>query len=264
MTWAGEAAGIAPVRLAPFSRSLPYASFTDALLLRAIATWSERRVLGIYGLDRILPAHDPFILALNHSTRLEAILVPALLMHLRGGRHIHFMADWNFRLIPGVGFLYRRARVITVARKPARPRLLNVLRPLLTDAVSPLEAARSHLLQGRPLGVFPEGTVNRDPERLLRGRYGIARLALETGVPVIPAGLRFPGVRPGGPVGEGAPFELHIGEPIASQGDAAPVATGARMRALHGRVMRSIGHLSGKTWSGHSEEETSHDDLIAH
>ncbi|RTL68972.1 MAG: 1-acyl-sn-glycerol-3-phosphate acyltransferase [Hyphomicrobiales bacterium] len=262
MTWAGHAAGHV-AHLAPFSRSLPHASWVDAFLLRAVATWAERRVLGIYGIDRIHPRFDPFILALNHSTRLEAIIVPALLMHLRGGRHIHFMADWNFRLIPGVGFLYRRARVITVARKPARPRILNVLKPLLTDGIPPLEAARAHLLAGRPLGIFPEGTVNREPGRLLRGRYGIARLALETGVPVVPAGLRFPRSGPQHPITEEAPFELHIGEPILSGEDGLRAASGEQMRAFHGRIMQAIGTLSGKSWSGHTEE-TSHEDRTAH
>ena len=32
----------------------------------------------------------------------------------RGGRLIHFLADWNFRLIPGIGLMYRRAETITV------------------------------------------------------------------------------------------------------------------------------------------------------
>lgn len=263
MTGAGQAAGSAPVRLAPFIRSLPHASWIDAFLLHGVAIWAQRRVLGIHGIEHIHPSRDPFILALNHSTRLEALLVPALLIHLRGGRHIHFMADWNFRLVPGVGFLYRRARVITVARKPARPRILNALRPLLTDGIAPMDAARAYLASGRSLGIFPEGAVNRDPSRLLRGRYGVARLALETAVPVLPAGLRFPRAVPGCPVGEDAPFELHVGEPIHVPPRATPMASSTQMRVLHAHVMQAIGRLSGKSWSGHTEE-ICHEELAAH
>ena len=261
---AAEAAGIGPARLAPFSRALPHAGLTDALLLRAIAAWAHTRVLAIHGLERIQPARDPFILALNHSTHLEAILVPALLMHLRGGRHIHFMADWNFRLIPGVGFLYRRARVITVARTPARPRVLNAFKPFLTDGKGPMDAARTHLLAGRPIGIFPEGSVNPDPEQMLRGRYGVARLALDTGTPIVPAGLRFPGSAPGRPIRETAPFEIIIGESIAhASATPKPEAGGCDMRALHARVMQAIARLAGKSWS-HQSEETSHEDVTAH
>jgi len=50
------------------------------------------------------------VLVLNHSTKLEAVLLPALLMLLRGGHHLHFMADWNYRLIPGLGHFYRSAQ----------------------------------------------------------------------------------------------------------------------------------------------------------
>ena len=73
------------------------------------------------------------------------------------------MADWNFRMIPGLDLLYRRAGAITVARKPARPRFLNLTKPLFIDTVSPMEQARQHLISGRSVGMFPEGTVNRDP-----------------------------------------------------------------------------------------------------
>jgi hypothetical protein len=35
--------------------------------------------------------------------------VPAVLMLYCGGRLIHFIADWNFRLISGIGLIYRHA-----------------------------------------------------------------------------------------------------------------------------------------------------------
>lgn len=228
-------------------QELPHATPLDAAILRLATFWARRRLLAIDGLDRILPSQDPFILALNHSTRLEAIAVPTLLMYLRGGKHIHFLADWNFKLIPGIGFLYRRARVITVLRKPAKPRFLNALKPLFTDGTSAMDQARQHLREGRPLGLFPEGTVNRAPQQLLRGRAGMARLSLETGVPVVPAGLRFPGVPAGHPIPDGAPFELRFGTPLTPR--RCLQADLAESRAWHAQIMQAIAELSDKRWN---------------
>jgi 1-acyl-sn-glycerol-3-phosphate acyltransferase len=193
----------------------------------------------------VRPACDPFILALNHSSRGEALLVPALLTLYRHGRLIHFLADWNFRLIPGIGLIYRRAETITVTRKPARPRLLNVLKPLYARETSALARARAHLEAGRSVGVFPEGTVNRDPRQLLRGDRGAARLSLQTGVPVVPAGIRF---RAAGGTPAHSAMEVMIGAPLAPprpKNDRPPLAD---VRAWHARVMSEIGVLCGKDW----------------
>src|SRR5262245_48373028 len=109
---------------------LPAQGAVDRWLLRALALIGLRWVRSIRGLEHVRGACDPFILALNHTSRGEALLVPALLTLYRQGRLIHFLADWNFRLIPGIGLIYRRGEAITVTRKPARPRLLNLFKPL--------------------------------------------------------------------------------------------------------------------------------------
>jgi 1-acyl-sn-glycerol-3-phosphate acyltransferase len=242
-----------PSAWAILSWPLPELMLTDRMLVRSIALVSRRKVRSLGGLDHIAPERDPFILAANHGTRQEAILLPALLFLLRHGRRIHFMADWNFRMIPGVDLLYRRAGAITVARKPARPRFLNIMKPLFTNAVSPMEQARQHLVCGRSIGVFPEGTVNRDPLRLLRGRLGAARLSLETGTPIIPVGLRFPTVPRGTAIPEGSPISIEVGEPLVPP--PTPIPPGyAHLSAWHERVMITIGRLSGKTWEFSAQE----------
>ena len=128
----------------------------DRLLLRGLALLASRQIVAIHGLKHIRPACDPFILVANHSTRREAILVPAMLFLLRGGRVVHFLADWNFRLIPGVGVIYSRAQVVTVTRKSARPRFLNVLKPLYGHHRSSMERTKALLAAGRSIGVFPK------------------------------------------------------------------------------------------------------------
>jgi 1-acyl-sn-glycerol-3-phosphate acyltransferase len=233
--------------------SLPDLKMIDRMLVRGIALMSRSKVCHVDGLEYIAPERDPFILAANHNTRLEAVLLPALLFLSRHGQRIHFMADWNFRMIPGVDLLYRRAGAITVARKPARPRVLNLMKPLFTERVSPMEQARAHLKSGRSIGVFPEGTVNRDPLRLLRGRYGAARLSLETGAPIIPVGLRFPTVPRGAAIPEGSPMSIAVGEPLIPPAAATSPAY-AHVRAWHEQVMMTIGRLSGKSWEFSAQE----------
>lgn len=207
----------------------------------------RQRFVEVRGLDRVHARHDPFILALNHSQRIEAILIPALLGFVRDGKLIHFLADWNFLLVPGVAMLFRCGQVIPIARKPARPRFLNVFRPLLTDREPGFVRAQRKLEEGASIGIFPEGTTNRDPVRLLKGYSGAAQLSLASGKPVLPAGIRFPGVNPDRPIPETASMIIEIGQPLTP-----PVVRGepdlAVVRDWHSQIMSEIARLSGKEW----------------
>ena len=227
---------------------LPFQGAGNRWLVRALAMLARRQVLSISGLEHVRPNRDPFILALSHGTRSEALLVPALLVLARGGRIIHFLADWNFRLIPGVGLIYRRGEAITLTRKPARPRILNLLKPLYRHPVPAWERASAQLARGRSIGVFPEGTVNRDPRRLLAGRRGAARLSLETGVPIVPVGIRYPRAPRDAPISDHAAMTVDIGAPLCPRGPM-PMASLDAVRAWHAVMMRDIARLSGRTWS---------------
>jgi len=225
-------------------------------ILRGVCALGRTRLLGAEGLERILPQRDPFILALNHTLRVEALLVPALLMLVRGGKAIHFLADWNFRLIPGVAQLFTAGQTIVLTRKPARPRILNLLKPFFGDATSGFARARRHLEEGGAVGIFPEGTVNPDPGRLLRGRTGAAWLSLATGRPVIPAGIRFPNAWGARRIAELTPLWLRVGEPLR------PPALGreprlAEVRAWHAEIMQRIAGLCGKAWHPTQREDAS-------
>ena len=234
---------------------LPEQGFVNRLLVRAFALLARRQVVAFSGTEHILAERDPFILVMNHSTRTEAVLVPALLFLLRGGRFIHLIGDWNFRLVPGLGLIYRRSGAVTVTRKPARPRILNLLKPLYAQATPAFEQARAHLSHGRSIGIFPEGTVNRDPGRLLHGHAGAARLSLDAGVPIVPAGIRFPGLLPGQRIGDRAAMEVHIGAPLRPLPSRSAVATAREVRAWHAAIMREIARLSGKAWNSAGGEK---------
>jgi hypothetical protein len=65
---------------------LPAQNTLDAWVVRALALLARQQVLAVSGLDHIRAVHDPFIVAINHSTRTESLLVPALMVLYRGGR----------------------------------------------------------------------------------------------------------------------------------------------------------------------------------
>jgi 1-acyl-sn-glycerol-3-phosphate acyltransferase len=55
-----------------------------------------------------------------------------------------------------------------------------------------VDACRERLAAGASVGLYPEGTRNRRPGRLLRGRSGLGWLVLGSTAPVVPVGIRFP------------------------------------------------------------------------
>jgi len=226
-----------------YNQPLPHLGLADRTLTRSLGYFVLSSFSSIRGLEHVSPEADPFVLALNHTTRFEAVALPALLMYLRGGRRVHFLADWNFQMIPGIGLLYRRSEAIVVMRKSARPRFLNVLKPLYAPAEPPHRRALAHLSAGRSIGIFPEGTVNSDPGRLVRGRLGAARLSLEAAVPVVPGGIRVVGNDAGRPQ-----LELDFGPPMHATTHSSASVTRADVRAWHDRIMTEIARLSGKAW----------------
>jgi len=216
-----------------------------------LAAFGSSRLKSASGWEHVQPANDPFILAANHSSRLEALFLPAWLAMHRGGRQVHFLADWNFLMWPLAGSLIRMNDPIIVSRKPARPRFLNAFKPLLAPAEPPFKQARRRLLTGSSVGIFPEGTVNPSDQSLLRGYSGVARLSLETGAAIIPVGIRITGK----PTRLLTPesMEVRIGRPLRPVMDyVGSPAPAAAVRCWHENTMRAIADLSGKTWQPHN------------
>lgn len=227
-----------------FSQPLPdQEKALTRFLCRSLTALGRRRVISLRGLEHVAPERDPFVLAANHSQRLEALLLPALLAFERRGRLVHFLADWPMFLVPLVGLLYRRGGVIPVAGKSARPDFLNVLRPLFTDSAPAHEQGLAVLRRGRSIGVFAEGTMNRDPRRLLRGRPGAARMATAAQVPVVPVGISFPEHRGDGPIRDGERMAIEIGAPLAPP--AGPEGAGD----FHRTIFERLAALCGKSYS---------------
>lgn len=242
-----------PSRREILTLPLPELPRRDRPLQRFVVLALRGLFLDARGLERIAAERDPFILALNHNQRPEAVALPTMLYMLRGGRIIHFIADWNSLLIPGVGYVMRRGQVLVLVRKDARPRILNLLKPLYEHPDPVFVRARRLLDEGRSVGIFPEGTVNRDPARLLPGHPGAARLSLQSGRPIVPAGLRFPGHPSDQPIRDLSRFELEVGEPLFPPTTERPGRPSPEeVRAWHHRLMSELSRLSGKAWEPRS------------
>ncbi len=203
----------------------------------------------IYGAEHLLALKEPFIISANHTTRFEAIALPATLMYI-GGRPIRFLSDWNFLMIPGLHFILRRGRTIPVTTKLARPRWLTFMRSALVRGKVGLNGAREALWAGNSIGIFPEGKANHNPATLLPGHLGAAILSLESGAPILPVGIRYPGTERMNRVPELYPMEIYIGSPLwpDDQSTAEPAAR------FHDRMMSALEELSGKKRINNTKE----------
>ena len=247
--WAAQPASRQPCQYswrAVFRQPLPQLAGRplSRFLCRLIVASLGKRIVEISGFEHFANLRGPYILCLNHSSRTEALVIPALLMFQGGGRPLHFLADWNFMLYPGLGFLMRQGRVIPVGRKPARPRFLNRLKRFYVPPGDSLARAREVLSAGGTVGIFPEGTVNRNPRALLAGCHGAARLAQQTDVPILPVGVRHPGHNGQRALRGRDPMQLVIGPPLTACRDTSRAA----LEAHHARLMTALATLCGKPW----------------
>jgi 1-acyl-sn-glycerol-3-phosphate acyltransferase len=118
--------------------------------------------------EEVLPATGPAVVAANHPSYLDPVL-----LSLQVKRPIRFMAwDALFR-VPVVGFLIRLFGAFPVDTRRGKGRLAY-------------ERARALVESGEVVGLFPEGKRSRTGWMEPSLREGAARLAWETGAPLVP------------------------------------------------------------------------------
>jgi 1-acyl-sn-glycerol-3-phosphate acyltransferase len=125
----------------------------------------------VTGVEHI-PREGGAIVAANHVSFLDPLLLPLVVPR----RRVMFLTKVKYIDKPVLRWILTGAGVIPVATDDPR-----AVGGAVTAAV---EAVRS----GRLVGIFPEGTRSPDG-RLYRGKTGVARIALESGAPVIPVGI---------------------------------------------------------------------------
>jgi putative phosphoserine phosphatase/1-acylglycerol-3-phosphate O-acyltransferase len=129
----------------------------------------------IAGIEHI-PATGGAIVVANHRSYFDPTIINLVLA--KAGRNARFLGKKEVFDIPVFGAVAKAFGGIRVDRA--------------SGSDEPLRHAARALAAGEVVGIFPEGTIPRgpaffDPE--LKGRWGAARLAAQTGVPVIPMGF---------------------------------------------------------------------------
>jgi 1-acyl-sn-glycerol-3-phosphate acyltransferase len=119
-----------------------------------------------------LPRGTGMIVCPNHVTEIDPVVVGHFLFNQ--GVMPHFLAKASIFRVPVIGWILRTIKQVPVERSSA-------------GANRSLEAAREALADGGGIIIYPEGTLTRDPDMWpMKGRTGAARLALQTGAPVVP------------------------------------------------------------------------------
>jgi 1-acyl-sn-glycerol-3-phosphate acyltransferase len=132
-------------------------------------TWIGRRVY--VDADRI-PREGAALLVLNHVSHLDPA-VDAVFVH-RNKRVPRFLAKDSITQVPIFGRIFLGSGGIPVYRGT-------------NSAGDSLRAAHQTLRAGKVVVIYPEGTITRDPQGWPKRSYtGVARLALDNDVPVIP------------------------------------------------------------------------------
>jgi putative phosphoserine phosphatase/1-acylglycerol-3-phosphate O-acyltransferase len=129
----------------------------------------------IDGVDRI-PEAGPAIVVANHRSYFDPLALGVTFA--KRGRAVRFLGKREVFDVPGVGQIARALGGIRVDRG--------------TGSDDPLVEAAAALASGELVAILPQGTIPRGPaffEPELTGRWGAARLAALSKVPVVPIGL---------------------------------------------------------------------------
>jgi 1-acyl-sn-glycerol-3-phosphate acyltransferase len=115
------------------------------------------------------------ILVANHMSHADPLIVAHYVYD--AGRWPQFLAKASLFRVPVLGWMLVRVRQIPVHRGTV-------------DAVRALEDAIKAVKSGAAVIIYPEGTTTKEPDLWpMRGKTGVARLALLTGAPVIPIAM---------------------------------------------------------------------------
>jgi len=204
--------------------------FAAKLVMTPIAKFLWR--FNVNGAENI-PASGPAILAPNHVSVIDSFFVPAVLdRRITYVGKAEYMDDWKTKyLFPALGMV-----PIDRAGGAAGQRALDTAARILDS--------------GEMFGIYPEGTRSRSGY-LHKGRTGVARLAVRTGAPIIPVGLR--GTREVQPPDRSAPMpfmtvELNFGRPIDPADYASRKRDPLLYREITDEVMFEISQLSGQEY----------------
>lgn len=153
----------------------------------------------------------PKLFIANHPSASDPFII-----HLLSRNHLSVLISGNAFAMPLFGTLLRHMGQICVSSEQGK------------DA---MESARTRLCAGHSVGIFPEGLVSPQSGGCHPAHSGAARLAMLTGVPVIPVGIYLPreknfylssnlsGKRTAAYWYLNGPYGMTVGEPMLFTGD---------------------------------------------
>ncbi|HYU57855.1 MAG TPA: lysophospholipid acyltransferase family protein [Actinomycetota bacterium] len=184
------------------------------------------------GLDNI-PTSGPAILASNHLSFVDSLFIPLVTK-----RKVVFLGKADYFDKWYTAWFFKAAGVIPVRRDGG------------SSSEAALLAGIRALNDGAVVGIYPEGTRSPDG-RLYRGKTGVARMALEAQVPVIPIAVfgtvevmpidrKFPRLR--------GPVSVHFGKPLSFERFYGRPSDRFVLRSVTDEILYEIMMLSGQEY----------------
>ncbi|MBL3683841.1 lysophospholipid acyltransferase family protein [Leucobacter aridicollis] len=184
-----------------------------------------------------IPATGPVILVGNHLSVIDSFFLPIMIE-----RRVYFLAKSEYFTGKGLKGWLVKTFMLGVGQLP-------IDRSGGKASEASLNTALKVLDRGDVLGIYPEGTRSPDA-RLYRGRTGVARMVLESGVPVVPVvmidtekampiGAKFPKIRRIGTV---------IGQPLDFSRFEGMSADRFVLRSVTDEITLAIQELSGQEY----------------
>ena len=213
-------------------------SFAKGVLTPIMTPWVKFSVTG----EENLPTEGGFLLVSNHLSNVDPLCLCWYFM--KRNTAVRFLAKKSMFSVPVFGWIIKGMGLIPVNRD--------------SNPSAVLAPTREALTAGEVVGIYPEGTLTRDPDQWpMEFKSGAARLALDTGVTVIPLSQWGPqdimapynakgmDMRPGRRISYhfGAPVDLSdlIGPAGSEDHDAVNAATARILQA----VREGVGQLRG-------------------
>ncbi|HET9257309.1 MAG TPA: lysophospholipid acyltransferase family protein [Pseudonocardiaceae bacterium] len=190
----------------------------------------------VHGAEHI-PKRGGAILASNHLAVADSFFLPLMIR-----RRLTFLAKREYFTTPGLRGWLKRQFFSAAGQVPIDRSSGSAAQAALDTGVRLLNA-------GKLLGIYPEGTRSPDG-RLYKGKTGVARMALEAGVPVIPVVMV--GTDKVSPIGTKMwrphPVEIRFGPPLDFSRYAELAGDRFVERSMVDEIMYSLMDLSGQEY----------------
>ncbi len=184
-----------------------------------------------------VPREGAVILASNHLSYSDWLFMPLVIP-----RRVTFVAKAEYFETPGVKGWFQKKFFSGAGQVP-------IDRTSGSAAAGAIRTQLRLLSEGEVCGIYPEGTRSHDG-KLYRGRTGVARLALEAQVPVIPVAVVNTDViaPPGKVFGRFVRPGVRFGEPLDFSRYEGLQEDRFVLRAITDEIMYEVMRLSGQEY----------------